>query len=199
MKDFCVLVLACILTFGIAACSSTTPDADSQMAGGSRPANSFVSADGNQNSNVVNQLILPKDENGNPIADPAGAANVDANAMISRRKAKMEGMRKAAESGPVNFDEPAMLKKAARPAPEDSEFAVILTNAAIELRTFKNHPQLLKVEKRSSGEESIVRVFLKGGRVIDLPGEKIPALGTETADKILEIAGVTTGAKVRAS
>ena len=140
---------------------------------------------------MVSKVILPKDENGNVIADPA-AANVNVNAIVSRRSGKMEAMRKAAETGPVKFDEAAMLKKATRPAPEDSEFAVILTNAAVELRTFKNHPQLLKVEKRSSGGESVIRVFLKDGKTVDLSGEKIPELGTETAAKILEIAGVNT-------
>lgn len=198
MKDFCVLVFTCMLAIGLGACTSATPEADSTVAGGSRPANSFVPGDGNTNSNVVSKVILPKDENGNVIADPA-AANVNVNAMVSRRSAKMEAMRKAAESGPVTFDEAAMLKKATRPAPEDSEFAVILTNAAVEMRTFKNHPQLLKVEKRSSGGESVIRVFLKDGKTIDLPGEKIPALGTETAARILEIAGVTTGAKTSVS
>ena len=198
MKDFCILVLACIFVAGMGGCASTTEIADSKVAGNSRPANTFVPADANTNTNAVNKVILPKDENGDVIADPA-AANVDANAMISRRKAKMEAMRKAAEAAPANFDESAMLKKAARPAPEDSEFAVILTNAAVELRTFKSHPQLLKVEKRSSGGESVVRVFLKDGKIIDLPGEKIPALGTETAARILEIAGVIPGAKSRVS
>ncbi|MEJ7846521.1 MAG: hypothetical protein WKF92_00355 [Pyrinomonadaceae bacterium] len=191
MKDLLVLVFICILTVGLGACTSTTPEADSRAAGGSRRANSFVPGDGNTNSNVVSKVILPKDENGNPIADPA-AANVDANAMISRRKTKLEAMRKAAEAAPANFDEEAMLKKATKPAPEDSEFAVILTNAAVELRTFKNHPRLLKVEKRSSGEESILRVFLKDGKIIDLPGEKIPQLGTETAAHILELAGAAS-------
>ncbi len=196
MKDFRILVLTCIFAAGMGACSSTTQEADSQVGGNSRPANTFTLSDANTNvkadadtsANAVNKVILPKDENGDVIADPA-AANVDANAMVSRRKTKLEAMRKAAESAPANFDEPAMLKKAARPAPEDSEFAVILTNAAVELRTFKSHPQLLKVEKRSSGGDSVVRVFLKNGKTVDLPGEKIPQLGTETAARILEIAG----------
>lgn len=189
MKDLYILVFACIVIVGLGACTSTTREADSQVAGNSRPVNAIALTDANSNSNAVSKVILPKDENGNPIADPA-AANIDANAMISRRKAKIEAMRKAAGSAPANFDEAAMLKKAARPAPEDSEFAVILTNAAVEVRTFNNHPQLLKVEKRSNGGESVLRVFLKNGKIVDLPGEKIPQLGTESAARILEIAGI---------
>ncbi|MEP7149755.1 MAG: hypothetical protein ABI857_12825, partial [Acidobacteriota bacterium] len=85
----------------------------------------------------------------------------------------------------------ALAIRNARPAPDNSTFTSYLTDVGHEIRTFKNHPQLLKVEKRteSSGTQTL-KIFLRNGNVVNLPGEKIPALSTASAATIAVVAGI---------
>ncbi|MEO8648392.1 MAG: hypothetical protein ABI539_04420, partial [Acidobacteriota bacterium] len=76
-------------------------------------------------------------------------------------------------------------------APDNSVFTAVLTDVATEIRTFKDHPQLLKVEKQTGTDWSRIKVFLKDGRVIELAGDKINSLGTASAASILAAAGVS--------
>ncbi len=103
---------------------------------------------------------------------------------------KLDGMRKSGEEGPA-MDAATIASKNSRPAPDNSTFSSYLTDAGYEIRTFKNHPQLLKVEKKitSDGKQSL-RVFLRGGKVVELPGNRINPLANASASFILEMAGV---------
>ncbi len=103
---------------------------------------------------------------------------------------KVDGIRKSGEQGPA-MDAATLASKNARPAPDNSTFTSYLTDAGYEIRSFKNHPQLLKVEKKvtSDGNQSI-KVFLRNGKVVDLPGKRINPLASAPASLILEAAGV---------
>jgi ABC-type Fe3+-hydroxamate transport system substrate-binding protein len=78
----------------------------------------------------------------------------------------------------------------ARPAPEDSEFTATLTDVATEIRTFRNHPQIRRVEKVSDGKKSTVKVFLVNGKTAEFDGAKLPSLIQASSHQILELAGV---------
>ncbi|MEO8042801.1 MAG: hypothetical protein ABI646_09345, partial [Acidobacteriota bacterium] len=81
--------------------------------------------------------------------------------------------------------------KYAKPAPDNSTFTSYLTDAGYEIRTFKTHPQILKVEKRTSNDGSqTIKVFLRNGRIVQLPGKTIPFLASAPAEVIAGAAGV---------
>ncbi len=75
-------------------------------------------------------------------------------------------------------------------APEDSEYTMQLTDVGVETRTFKNHPQLLKVVKTITAKEQTVKVYLKDGRVIPIPAEKVSSMRIDAAATFLNAAGV---------
>lgn len=75
-------------------------------------------------------------------------------------------------------------------APEDSEYRSELTDVAREIRTFKNHPQLLKVEKIIEPKKQTVKVYLKDGRVLPADPDKIKSIRYDAAVTFLEAAGL---------
>jgi hypothetical protein len=124
-------------------------------------------------------------------ANAASAVSTDpldspANALGGR----LDRLKKGGEAGP-QLDASVIALKNARPAPDNSTFASYLTDAGYEIRTFKNHPQLLKVEKKitSDGKQTL-KVFLRGGKIIELPGQKINPLASAPASFILQAAEV---------
>lgn len=198
MKDLYVLIFCAVLSTALAACSSVSSDGNIQTANVVGTPNSTVQTIGNTNiyvtenadANSMQPVIRPDGETNT--ADANGAeANLDPNSILGRKKAKMDAMRKAGANGQPKFDEADLIRKANKPAPDNSEFAVILTTEAIEVRTFRNHPQLLKVEKRSNGDDSFLKVFMRNGSVIEMEGKKIPVLSTESAARIMEVSGST--------
>jgi hypothetical protein len=95
------------------------------------------------------------------------------------------------ETNPAGIDAAQLAIKNARPAPEDSTFSTYLTDAGYEIRTFKSNRQILKVEKKveNTGKSSL-KVFLRDGKVVQLPGTAIPVLSTASAASIATAAGV---------
>jgi hypothetical protein len=92
-------------------------------------------------------------------------------------------------------DAAALAIKNARPAPDNSTFATYLTDAGYEIRTFKNNSVILKVEKKieNNGDQSL-KVFLRNGKVVQLPGNAISPLSNASADAIASAAGVSPAA-----
>lgn len=87
---------------------------------------------------------------------------------------------------------PAGVKPYEQPAPENSTYTSSLGTTALEVRTFKKHPQLAKVEKTIDGKNQTVKVFLKNGKVIDVAPEKLPNIATAGSAAILEAAGINS-------
>lgn len=82
------------------------------------------------------------------------------------------------------------MSKMGKAAPDNSEIFAELGEIPIETRVFKNHPQLVKVVKSGLPGRQTIKVYLKGGKTVDLPGDKIANLGTEPAANILLAAGI---------
>ncbi len=77
-----------------------------------------------------------------------------------------------------------------RTAPDDST----LTSGSrgkdfFETRTFNNHPVLLKVEKIMDGKTTKYKVYLKNGKVLDAPADKMTNYAALAPENILDIVG----------
>ena len=175
---FAIIGLVAIVIVG--ACSSATEE---------KP-----SAKTNSTVNTNTETVQSGTEVSPPLAADPNAANAEAAAPIqgsaaNRLQSKMDALR--SDSAPVdNAKIEAMARKNARPAPDNSTFVSFLTDAGYEIRTFKNHPQLLRVEKKVATDSQTLKVFLRSGRVVELPGNSISTLATASADAILAAAGV---------
>jgi hypothetical protein len=126
------------------------------------------------NSNSANVLVVN--------ANVPAAVN-DANLSAVNGAPLSVGNNNVTVSSPV-------ARPAVQTAPEDSEFTIQLTDVGIETRTFKNHPQLAKVEKRIEPGKDVIKIHLKNGKVVEVPGDKLGPIKTETTTNILAAAGL---------
>jgi hypothetical protein len=141
----------------------------------------------NSNAVVTNGMVVSPqgvDANANSTASSDQLQTPD---MPGRLNDKMKKLNSSAGS----VDAAALAMKNARPAPDNSTFTSYLTDAGYEIRTFKNHPQLLRVEKRTATDGSqTIKVFLRNGKVVELPGKTIPLIATAPAEVIAGVAGI---------
>ena len=87
-----------------------------------------------------------------------------------------------------------------RPAPENSEHSVMMDadGSIKEIRVFKSHPQIAKVEVTWTDPSSKnLKVFLKNGKTLEVNTDKIQSLQSVPSDVILQIVGVTKGDRPR--
>lgn len=76
-------------------------------------------------------------------------------------------------------------------AADNSEILTVLNEkGAVETRTFKSNPLLAKIERTTVGKNVQLKVYLKNGKVIDLPAEKIGNFTNDSAQQILQAAGL---------
>jgi hypothetical protein len=95
------------------------------------------------------------------------------------------------KSGGTTADALEIARKNAQPAPDNSTFFSFLSDAGYEIRTFNNHPQILKVEKKTTNEgKTTAKIFLRGGKVVEIDGNRFQPLSTAPANLILSLAGV---------
>jgi len=78
-----------------------------------------------------------------------------------------------------------------RTAPDDS----VVTSGSrgkefFEMRTFNNHPTLAKVEKIMDGATTKFKVYLKNGKVLEAPADKMSNFTAMAPENILAAAGV---------
>jgi hypothetical protein len=95
---------------------------------------------------------------------------------------------KVIDSGPKKSPMPL----GARTAPDDSVFSATMNSKGqpMEIRVFNSHPVLAKVEKTFIGKELQYKVFLKNGKVLDAPAEKMGNFAALAPENILEIVGM---------
>lgn len=179
----CILLSALFLA---SACGSATSESASEGSRLNRATNTGP---------PVSSAAKPAPE-AVPASPQGNSAEPTANTALAGSPQDVRGLKRNLLRGPTGLQNSEAQPPVPewRPAPDNSVYSVVLTDAAVETRIFKNHPQLLRVEKRSDGKQRSIKVFLKDGRVIDLPGEKIEALGTAPAPAILEAAGLDSSA-----
>ena len=80
------------------------------------------------------------------------------------------------------------------PAAENSEVATSMgkDGSFIEIRWFKNHPQLERVERTwaGDGKSSALKIFLRGGRVVNASGDGVSQMPSHPSTGFLELAGL---------
>lgn len=128
---------------------------------------------------------------GSAPANVATANNAAQNPLVTARNRKIEAMRQAgSDPNAPKTDLETLLKQSTRPAPENSEFSVALTDIVVERRRFLNHPVLSQVEKVTDGGRSTIKLTTTDGRTIDLPGNAIQNLSVAASASILKAAGI---------
>lgn len=180
IKPF-LLILSLILFAALSGCGGGESD--------SPVAKSNAAKGANRNSAPTAPQTVPGSNNTN--AGPTDENTQAQNPMVAARNKKLEAMRQAARD--PNAPKPDIeetLRKNTRPAPENSEFSVVLSDILVERRTFLKHPILAKVEKVTDGENKTIRVFTTDGKSLVLPGDAIDNLSTASSASILKAAGM---------
>lgn len=97
---------------------------------------------------------------------------------------------KLAQDAPVSGTPPS---PSFQPAAEDSEIATTMgpNGSFVEIRVFKSHPQLAKVEATwLDARTKALKIYLRDGRIVDKTSDRIPNLKQTTAAELLALAGV---------
>src|SRR5687767_11794735 len=192
-RSIAALGIAGTLIF--AACSSST-EQNTKVSTNATAANGTTTSTASANPTNVNSAPIA---DGSVMPPQPVDANVPAAGTLEPPTMLRDKLKRARELGAAagpSIDPREFALKNARPAPDNSTFASYLADAGYEIRSFKNHPQLLKVEKKisSDGKQSM-KIFLRDGKVVELPGQRITVLATASAAHILEAAGIRAPAE----
>jgi hypothetical protein len=195
-KVMILAVLAAICASGCGSSETATPNTSGAQSrtvpGGNTSVNASQpapqqSANSDPAISVSNSAVNPPPADAAPLANAGDANSADTMDPRQRKRQMIKEAQLNAQSGPPP-------KPVAQPAPDNSTYSVVLADAVIENRVFKSHPQLSRVEKRSDGSGSVMRVYLKDGKVLTLDGGKIQSLATVPASVIMDAAGIGTKA-----
>ena len=164
MKKFLVIFISAIFLYG---CSQTS-DEDS---GFNQNYNPYTNTTANaENKTDTSAKVLPYN----------GLKKTDVDEAFKRSG------NPAAEQSNSNTVPTAMTQ----PLPENSEISTEMNSKGyvLETRTFKDHPVLAKIEKTTiSPNKTELKVYLKNGKVYDVPEGKIENFRTATIKSILEV------------
>jgi len=170
MKKF--FYLAVISIFLTSCASSTTVENNVNLTNSNF---SPVSQNPHPNTNVENQTA-------SNTGKPQDLSTSIGNALSAEKKKEI-----AVNAAPIQA------KPLVNTAPDNSEISSTMNNQGIpiEIRTFKNNPMLAKVEKVFTDlKNPQIKVYLKNGKVVDLPSGKISNSSTASANEILTAVGV---------
>lgn len=176
-------IIVCFLSLALAACGdeSGTPATKKDVS---------VNRGGAAATNASQPVTSGPTQSPNAVAvDNSNATSQ--NSLMAAKARKIDAIRQAG-SGPsaLKTDVETLLRQSARPAPENSEFSVALTEILTERRTFLDHPTLARVEKVTDGSRSAIKIFTTDGRTIDLPGRAIEKISVASSASILKAGGL---------
>lgn len=191
MRSVYFVILGLTGTLVLGACSSSSPEKSNRQANSTSQTNgaNTVAANSDSSNTVVvsnGMVITPQGADANAVST-SSSEELQPPDMPGRLGDKRSKLNSAAG----NVDAAALAMKNAKPAPDNSTFTSYLTDAGYEIRTFNNHPQLLKVVKRTSNDGSqTIKVFLRNGKIVELPGATIPLIASAPAEVIAGAAGI---------
>jgi hypothetical protein len=165
------LYLSCLLVLSVAgfACSKSSEETRRSADNGNVAAVGDASSNSSVSANAEAQAVIPGIQ----------GAGVEAN------QKRPEQYRSPGKSGTDT-----QAAEASSQAPDNSTFTSKLTDIAVETRSFKDHPLLLKVVKTIAPGKTELKVFLRNGKVIDVPADRIKDLSTIPAMDILSVVGM---------
>jgi len=110
------------------------------------------------------------------------------NMAVSKQNVRNWGAKKGGATDAAPIEATPM----AYPAPDNSEITSTMNNdVPTEVRTFKNNSMLVKVERIFVDiRNPQIKVYLKNGKVVNVPPGKISNLATASANEILSAAGI---------
>jgi len=164
------------------------------IAGCSPAANVEISNSNVQLNTVTNKPIVSavNQPNTNVEIAPNTNAVVIQNSLISKNT--MQELRSKKGRGNINVAPMGPSVSAVSvPAPDNSEVSSQMNKQGVpvETRTFKNHPVLVKVERTFTDiTKPVMKIYLKNGKVVNVPQGKIADPLTASADEILKAVGV---------
>jgi hypothetical protein len=135
------------------------------------------------NTNSANAVTTAATNTNAPggMAPYSGVQNINPNAF----NASNDNL-KAIQSQPKKEEIPY----GTRTAPDESTVTVGSRGKDfVETRTFKNHATLAKVEKVMDGKTTEYKVFLKNGKVLDAPADKMNNFTALAPENILDAVG----------
>jgi hypothetical protein len=171
MKKFILLTVFINLSI-FTACSSETS--------GTKPVNTTNGNTANVNTanvNATNNNFIVVNMDNPP--NNNGDFNID------------KAVNRKVTNAPANYKEPGAVEMGAMPAPYNSTIKTVMNkqNEFLETREFKGDPLLLRVERTQQTKK--IKVFLKNGKVVNLPYEKNDLFLGASPNEILTAAGIT--------
>lgn len=168
------LKLAAVGVGLLAAASCSTPDR---------------SAEKTASGNFADVRAVPANAEADSSAQARAASNEPSD-QKARKAMKMEKLRSGNSSQTGVLETGVM----SRPAPENSEYSVSLGAVGLERRVFRDNANISKIEKIVRGKEATVKIYLRSGRIAEIPGENIENIGSIGTAEILRLAGVRPAA-----
>lgn len=175
-----------LVSFGLPACGGSAENSDAVKTNPGSSRNSPSNASGLTNNSTEGANV-----------NPAGPINSNDLTPIQRMRQRRNEELKESPQDP-NQPLPTLeetLQRSTRPAPENSEFSVALTDILFERRAFRDHPVIAKVEKITKDGKSEITMFLRDGRRMELPANAFESLSTVSTNTILRAAGIQVPAQ----
>ncbi len=163
MKYF-VLIITILVVFN--ACSSSEENKTATNGANSENANSSAAI----NANPPGMQPYSGLQNVNPNAFNASNDNLKITKVVPKKDEMPYGSRTAPDNSTITSGS------------RGKDF--------FEARTFNSHPVLAKVEKIMDGKTTKYKVYLKNGKVLDAPEDKMSNYAAMAPDNILDIIGL---------
>jgi hypothetical protein len=169
-------------------------------AGCSTPTATVENKNSNSGSTAISRTIPatnqaippPANQSNSNVENPANANKIVVEDLGAINRRNLERL-KSKGGGDTNAAPIAAVTPAPSVAPDNSEVSSTMNEKGvpIETRVFKNHPLLVKMEKSFADiEKPVIKVYLKNGKVLIAPNDKISNTATVPADEILRLVGV---------
>lgn len=161
------------------------------IAGCSSPARVEKNIKPDQTDTVSNKSVATMTNQLNSNAEALNNSNgiVIQNSAIT--KDNVRNMQRKAGGSKETTPIAANISVAAIAAPDNSEVISQMNEKGqpLERRTFKNHPVLAKIERIDLDNQNI-KVYLKSGKIVNLPADQADNFLTARADDILKAVGM---------
>jgi len=173
-----------IVVISIAGCSSTSPKVETNI----KAVETNAAAGKSEPNAAANQSIAAANNRSNVNREASNDPKIIIhNSAVSKDNIRnVEGKKVGASAAPIAPN----ITRSVTAAPDNSEITNTMNakGQPLETRTFKNHRVLVKVERTDLNSRDI-KVYLKNGKVVNLPEEMADNFLNAAAADILKAVG----------